>query len=120
MTFQRQSLGKKGEEIARKFLRRQGYTIIEHNFRTRNGEIDIIAREGATLVFVEVKTRSDARFGSPFEAVTTRKCKTISRVALEYLLAHGGLDQPCRFDVVSVRPGENPEVEIVRNAFEIT
>ncbi|MFH1218102.1 MAG: YraN family protein [Pseudomonadota bacterium] len=119
MTFQRQSLGKMGEELARKFLLRQGYKIIQCNFRTRNGEIDIVAREGNTLIFVEVKTRSDGRFGSPFEAVTAGKQRKISMVALEYLVAHGGPDQSCRFDVVSVRPGENPEVEIIRNAFEI-
>ncbi len=119
MSRQRQALGKRGEELARDFLSRQGYTILERNFRTRSGEIDIIARQGTTLVFIEVKTRSDNRFGSPFEAVTERKRRAITRVALEYLVSHGGPDRLCRFDVVAVYPGESPKVEIVRNAFEM-
>ncbi|MBI5557958.1 MAG: YraN family protein [Deltaproteobacteria bacterium] len=119
MTGQRLSLGKKGEEIARRHLERQGYKILAANYRTRNGEIDLIARDGATLVFIEVKTRMQDRFGSPFEALSNKKCRSISKVALEYLLSHGGLEQPARFDVVSVLPGEEMEVEVLRNAFDL-
>ena len=120
MSRQRQSIGKEGEEIARKYLEKRGYKIITANYRTRHGEIDLIARDGATLVFIEVKTRTQQRFGSPFDALTARKCMNISKVALQYLITHGGMEQPARFDVVSVRPGEKPEVEIVQNAFDLS
>ena len=118
MTAKRQSLGKKGEELARLHLQKQGYKIVTANYRTKNGEIDLIARDGKTLVFVEVKTRSGAKFGSPFDAVNEKKCRQISKVALEYLTRHGGPDQPARFDVVAVRVGERAEVELLRNAFD--
>lgn len=121
MTFKRQSLGKKGEEIARSYLEKQGYTIIISNFRTKSGEIDLIAKDGEVLVFVEVKTRTNEQFGSPFDAVTSRKRGQISRVAMEYMVNNGGMDQPARFDVVAVRMTENkPSVEIVKNAFELS
>ncbi|MCB2183855.1 MAG: YraN family protein [Desulfobulbaceae bacterium] len=121
MTFKRQSLGKKGEEIARSYLEKQGYTIIISNFRTKSGEIDLIAKDGEVLVFVEVKTRTSEQFGSPFDAVTSRKRGQISRVAMEYMVNNGGMDQPARFDVVAVRMTENkPFVEIVKNAFELS
>ncbi len=119
MTYQRQHLGKKGEKIARLFLEKQGYKIIVVNFRTKSGEIDLIAKDGETLVFVEVKTRSSGQFGSPLDAMTFHKCRQISKVALEYLLKNGDVDQPARFDVVAVRPGAAKEVELVTNAFEL-
>jgi putative endonuclease len=118
MTRHRQSLGREGEEIARKYLEKRGYKIVGANYRTRYGEIDLIARDGATLVFIEVKTRTHEKFGAPHEALTPRKCHNIGRVALDYLLRHGGPEQAARFDVVSVRPGEAVEVELVQNAFE--
>lgn len=118
MTRHRQTLGREGEAIARKYLEKRGYEIVVANYRTRHGEIDLIARDGATLVFIEVKTRTHEQFGSPFEALTPRKCLHIGKVALEYLLKHGGPEQAARFDVVSVRPGEATEVEHVRNAFD--
>ena len=118
MTKRRQSLGKRGEEMARFHLEKLGYKIITTNFRTKSGEIDLIAKDGVTLVFVEVKTRSSEKFGSPLEALTLQKCRQISKVAMEYLLKNGGVDQPARFDVVAVRPGRSPEVELVANAFD--
>ena len=120
MSRHRQSIGKEGEEIARKYLEKRGYKIVTANYRTRHGEIDLIARDGATLVFIEVKTRTQERFGSPLAALTARKCLNISRVALHYLITHGGTEQPARFDVVSVRPGEAAEVELVQNAFDLS
>ncbi|MEW6520903.1 MAG: YraN family protein [Thermodesulfobacteriota bacterium] len=120
MSRQRQSLGKEGEEIARRYLEKRGYTIVTANYRTRHGEIDLIARDGATLVFIEVKTRTQEKFGSPFAALTARKCTNMARVALHYLITHGGTAQPARFDVVSVRPGETMEVELVQNAFDLS
>ncbi len=119
MTFQRQHLGKKGEKIARLFLEQQGYKILAVNFRTKSGEIDLIARDNETLVFVEVKTRSSNKFGSPLDALTFHKCRQISKVALEYLMKNGGVDQPARFDVVAVRIGADREVELVKNAFDL-
>lgn len=119
MTFQRQHLGQKGEKIAHLFLKKQGYKIITVNFRTKSGEIDLIARDGETLVFVEVKTRSSDQFGSPLDALTFHKCRQISKVALEYLVKNGGIDQPARFDVVAVRPGAAIEAELVKNAFDL-
>jgi putative endonuclease len=120
MSLQRQSIGKEGEEIARRYLEKHGYRIVTANYRTRHGEIDLIARDGATLVFIEVKTRTQQRFGSPFDALTARKCMNMAKVALHYLINHGGIEQPARFDVVSVRPGEKAEVEIVQNAFDLS
>jgi len=112
------SLGRQGEILARDYLARAGYTILEHNYRSRGGELDIIAEEGETLVFVEVKTRKDTAFGSPFEAVTTKKQRQMARVALEYLVRQGGQERPARFDVVAVTfAGTTPRIELMRNAF---
>lgn len=119
MTLKKQSLGRRGEELARNFLEEIGYHILEKNYRTRIGEIDLISRDGNTLVFVEVKTRSSKQYGHPFEALTRKKCAQIARVALHYLNQHGLHDQPARFDVVGVMMGEKPKIEIVKNAFEV-
>lgn len=94
----------------------QGYEIVAYNFRCRYGEIDIIAREGEYLVFVEVKYRKNANSGNPFEAVDRKKQRVISRVASYYCLTHGyGETTPCRFDVVAIL-GE--KIEVLKNAFE--
>lgn len=119
MTFQRQHLGQKGEKIARLFLEKQGYKIITGNYKTKSGEIDLIAMDGETLVFVEVKTRSSDQYGSPLEALTFHKCRQISKVALEYLLKNSDVNHAARFDVVAVRPGAANEVELVKNAFDL-
>ncbi|MFB3854326.1 MAG: YraN family protein [Vicinamibacterales bacterium] len=115
------ALGKEGEEIACAELKRLGYEILDRRYRTRFGEIDIIARDGRTLAFVEVKARLTSRYGSPAEAVTLAKQARIGRMATEYLLAHGGFNQPCRFDVVSILLGGDgsPAVEVFQNAFEV-
>jgi putative endonuclease len=85
------------------------------------GEIDIIAREGPTIVFVEVKARTSSRFGPPSAAVTSRKQCRLARLALDYLLQRGWLDHPCRFDVVSIlmTPGDRPSLEVVPGAFDV-
>ena len=104
------------EKCAGTYLEKQGYQIIEYNFRCRQGEIDIIARDGEYLVFVEVKYRTDSRTGNPFEAVNRQKQRTISKVASYYCLTHGyRTDTPCRFDVVAIL-GE--QMEVLKNAFE--
>jgi len=112
-------LGQKGEGIALSFLITKGYSIIERNYKTPMGEIDIIARDNETLVFVEVKTRESIEFGLPFESVDRRKRRKIAGVALLYLKRFDDLP-PCRFDVLSIyyRNG-NPEFELIQDAFEV-
>jgi putative endonuclease len=115
-------LGRRGEEIACRHLVAQGYRILVRNYRSRLGEVDIIAEEGATLVFVEVKSRRGHRCGHPSEAVTPAKCRQISRVALLYLAETGRFGEAARFDVVAVTFAgqDGPLVELLRNAFELS
>ena len=115
-------LGRQGEALACQYLSRQGYRVIVRNYRTKLGEIDIIAEEQGTLVFVEVKTRRGHQCGHPFEAVTPAKCRQISKVALEYLAETGREGQSARFDVVAISfSGEAaPVIELVKNAFDLS
>jgi putative endonuclease len=120
MTWERLSLGKKGEDLAIAQLRAMKYKIIERNFKCALGEIDIIAREKDTLVFVEVKTRRTKDFGGPAAAVNARKQRQLSRVALTYLNMKKLAQTPARFDVVAVElipPA--PRIEVLRDAFEL-
>lgn len=104
------------EERACEYLKEKGLRIVERNFRIRQGEIDIVARDKGTLVFVEVKYRKDALSGLPQEAVTYKKQKQISKVALFYLSFHKlSLSTPCRFDVVAIC-GE--KISWIPNAFD--
>lgn len=125
MTLKKKELGAKGEEIAVRYLKRRGYRIIERNYRSRLGEIDIIAEEGDDLVFIEVKTRSDILFGSPFESVTVQKQKQLSKVALEYISKQDCHNRPARFDVVGIefQKGSNTfqdaAIELLQNAFDL-
>ncbi|MDE3153671.1 MAG: YraN family protein [Acidobacteriota bacterium] len=120
MTQARVRLGKSGEDLACATLRREGYEILARRYRSRFGEIDIIARDGPTLVFVEVKCRAGTAFGSGADAITPRKRFHILRVAEEYLARHGATEVPCRFDVVvvSFEGDGRPRVEVIRSAFE--
>lgn len=97
------TLGRRGEDLAASYLRERGYQIVRRNFRYGRREIDIIARRDGVTVFVEVKTRSSDRFGSPGEAVDTRKLGVLRKVALAYLTRHGAADRPCRFDLIGIR-----------------
>jgi putative endonuclease len=118
MTEERLSLGRWGEEEAVRFLRRLGMTIVERNLRTPVGEIDIVARQGKTLVFVEVKTRRSDAFGTPQEAVGPTKQRQIIRTALWYMGDGKGRGMQPRFDVVAVRPEpQGARVEHIVNAF---
>lgn len=114
-----QSVGLTGETIALKYLRRKRYAILETRFRSFGGEIDIIARDRQTLVFVEVKMRTGRGFGGPEEAVTMAKQRQIRKVAQGYLLKHRLGEPACRFDVIAIRPGETApfEIEHFENAF---
>lgn len=111
----RRAVGTDHEEMAAQFLERNGVHIIMRNYRTRFGEIDLIARDGKYLVFVEVKYRANDSFGSPLEAVDARKQRAIIRVARHYLMRYGyGATTPCRFDVVGIA---GDEITYVKNAF---
>ena len=112
----KRSIGTEYEEVARDYLVGEGYEIVETNFRNRRGEIDIIAKDGETLCFVEVKYRKSKSCGDPLEAVNYRQQKNICQVALFYMMKKG-LNEwtPCRFDVVSVC---GDEITLIKNAFE--
>ena len=114
-------LGDEGERLAARFLRRQGYTILARRYRTALGELDLIARDGACIVFVEVKTRRTELAGQPHEAVDTHKQVQLTRLALAFLKRYRLLEQRARFDVVSiVWEGTSREPQIIhyRNAFD--
>ena len=120
MTFARISVGKQGESLAAEFLRKNGYRIVETNFRNRYGEIDIIAVEGKTLVFIEVKTKTNNKFGPPKMAVNLRKQKQLSKTALAYLTQKKLNNNPARFDVIGISIIEDKtEIELIKNAFEL-
>jgi putative endonuclease len=122
MTYQRQALGILGEEIAATALAARGYAILERRYTTERGEIDIVAEDGATLVFVEVKARADGEFGAAAECVTEAKQRQVARMATEYLAARGIVDRPCRFDVVAIDDalGPAPVVTVYPDAFDAT
>lgn len=110
------ALGKEYEELAADYLTKKGYRILEHNFRCRQGEIDLIAEEGGYLCFVEVKYRQSGIFGSALGAVVPEKQRRISRSALYYLAVRGyPEEQPCRFDVLGVSPNQ---MILIKNAFD--
>jgi putative endonuclease len=116
----RRFLGNAGEAAAERWLRRAGLAIVARGFRARCGEIDLIARDGALVVFVEVKTRTNDVFGSPAESVTARKRGRIARVASAFLARSGWADRACRFDVVEVRPvGAGWRVTHIPDAFRL-
>ncbi|MEI7639139.1 MAG: YraN family protein [Syntrophus sp. (in: bacteria)] len=120
MTKERISTGKMGEEIAAEHLVGVGYEILERNFRCPLGEMDIVARDHETMVFVEVRSRRTDNYGSPLESVGFTKQKKISRVAEYYLNRHGLQQVKARFDVVAVKLSPSrPEVELIRDAFDL-
>lgn len=116
----RQILGKQGEELAEHYLLKKGYKLIERNYRCAAGEVDLIVSKRRVIVFVEVKTRSGERFGSPLEAVEFHKQRKMVRAA-QFFLSQKGLHQrDARFDVIGISwPGGKPIVEHVENAFEV-
>lgn len=122
MTKARGEKGRRGEELAAEFLISQGYQVVTRNFRAPCGEIDIIAKDKGTLVFVEVKARSSLGYGLPAEAVTYRKQRQIAKAALVFLGQAGAMNRPARFDVVSVvlASGGPPRIELIKNAFDLT
>ena len=116
-----QIIGKKGEDLAEKYLQNKGYTIIERNYRSKLGEIDIIAMDENTTVFVEVKTRKSNKYGQPKESVNRSKQKKLSINALLYLKQKKALNKKARFDVISINNhNKSPKIELIQNAFELT
>jgi putative endonuclease len=118
-TDKRQFLGKTGEDLACVELERRGYAILARRYRTRFGEIDIVARADGTIVFVEVKARAGDDYGGSAAAVTVLKQRRIAQMAVDYLSRHKLLDRPCRFDVVTVDMTESgPEIVVYTHAFD--
>jgi putative endonuclease len=112
--------GKSGEELAMGFLKENGYKILARNYKTKLGEIDIVAREKDAYCFVEVKTRRSDRFGLPQEAVLNTKQKQIAKSALVFLKENKLLGKRARFDVVSVLYSQgSPRMSLIKNAFEL-
>ncbi len=112
--FYKKFLGRAGEVKATQYLKSKGYALLDRNYKTHIGEIDIIVQKGEEIIFVEVKTRSSDSYGAPSEAVNDRKREKYFRVATEYLVKHKLTDNPCRFDVIEI---ENGEINHIENAF---
>ena len=115
----RQQVGRQGERRAERFLRSLGYAIVERNYRTSRGEIDLVAKDRDTLVFVEVRTRRRDGFGGPLASVGRQKQRQISNTALHYLTHSGLRDRAARFDVIGiVGEGKRADLTHVKAAFE--
>jgi putative endonuclease len=116
----RQRAARLGERMAEEFLTLRGISVVDRNVRSGRGEIDLIAREGDMVVFVEVKLRSGADTAAPLLAVNAKKREDVARAATRWLQAHGLTDRPVRFDVIGVTlegDGTRLRVELIRNAF---
>jgi len=121
MSRARVTLGEIGENLACDELRRRGYAIVARRYRRRGGEIDIVATDGPTVVFVEVKTRAGVEFGSGADAITWSKRRRMTAIATDFLARHGLTNRPCRFDVVSIGlEGDGPAIVVYTNAFNST
>jgi putative endonuclease len=115
----KRQLGRRGEDIAVAYLRRQGYRVLDRNWRCPAGELDVVAREGETLAFVEVRTRRGERFGTPEESITPAKGAKLLELAKTYLQEGGLTDQNWRIDVVAVELEGGDKVKrvnLIRNA----
>lgn len=120
MTKERLDLGRFGEALALKKIKRLGYKKIICNYRCPLGEVDLIATDGDSLVFIETKTRKGKSVGYAKEAVDARKRRQISKVALFYMKSNGCCDVKARFDVVAVSlVGDRPQIEVIKNAFDL-
>jgi len=113
-------IGSEGERAAAEFLEARGYRILDRNYRTRLGEIDLVAEEGRILVFVEVKVQLNDRFGGPAAAITSAKQARIARLAQQYVMSRRLGERPCRFDVVLIWGGDpkTRRIELLPGAFD--
>ncbi len=121
MTTERQRLGKRGEELATHRLEARGYCVVARNYRTKSGEIDLIAEEGGSLVFVEVRTRTGTSFGSPEESITPKKRATMIAAAEEYMQENGAEGREWRIDLVAVQFGPQGKLrlDVLQHAVEL-
>lgn len=119
MNLFQKNLGQEGEDRAARYLAKQGYRILERNYRTRVGEIDLIVLHQGTVVFVEVKTRTSDAYSAPELAVTPQKQRRMIKAALGYIKHRKFHQVPCRFDVVAISATTEKEVELIQNAFEM-
>jgi putative endonuclease len=117
----RRFFGQEGEAEAERYLRRKGYRIVARNLRSSLGELDLVAEDGRTLVFVEVKARRSGQFGGAIHAVHRQKQRKIIRLAAQFLAQRHWMDRSCRFDVVLLEPTTSAmlKVEHIQNAFEV-
>ena len=117
--MKRQDTGNLGEKLAAEFLNKQGYTVLQTNYRCPEGEMDIIARQKDCLVFIEVRTRRGKEFGSPEESITPAKMEKLRRVAAHYRQVHDDMPDAWRIDVVAVeldRQNRPLRIELIENA----
>ena len=122
MTKERLDLGRRGEALALNKIKSLGYQCVASNYRCSLGEVDLIARDGDTIVFIEIKTRKGRSLGYAKEAIHEKKKRQLSKVALAYLKSNGLLGCKARFDVVAVQVSaeqEGVDIELVRNAFDL-
>lgn len=119
MSLFKKTLGKEGEDRAAQFLAKKGYKILERNYSTRSGEIDLVALHNGEVVFVEVKTRTSDAYGAPELAVNPRKQLRMIKAALGYIKYKKLHQMPCRFDVVAISAAVENGVELIQNAFEM-
>lgn len=120
MTRKRLDLGKQGEQLALKRIKRLGYKCITRNYRCPLGEIDLIAKDKDCLVFIEIKTRKGKSLSYAKEAVDSRKKRQLSKVALAYMKSNNCSDTKSRFDVVAINLSEDkPQIEVIQNAFDL-
>lgn len=120
MPTARTRLGDRGEEAARRFLQARGYQILAAKYRCPRGEVDLVVRDGDELVFVEVRTRRSAAFGTPEESVTPAKVRHLLAACQHYLQQHQATDLPWRIDLVSVRVGrQGTVIDHLRHAVEV-
>jgi len=120
-THRPKTLGRTGEAAAERYLSKLGYSILDRNYRTRGGEIDLVVSDRDTLVFVEVKTRESERYGEAVQAVTPHKQEQMSKTALAYLQSRNLGERPCRFDVIALKvEGEKAKLTHYKNAFPLS